>query len=100
MDALSVEDWGRSMCPRCGRWHWEAFPPSGLLGRTVQKAVANAAPCVLMGPVAVTAQHWHKLVACSVLERKPAVDGVVRVRNPRRELRWQRVSMGLWATER
>lgn len=89
MDALSVGDWGRSMCPRCGLWHREvvyAFPPSGLIRRTVQKAIADAALCVLVVPVAVTAPHWHKLVACSVLERKPAVDGFVRVRNPRREL--------------
>ena len=86
VDALSVGDCGRSMCQRCGRWHREvvyAFPPS-VIRRTVQKAKADAALCVLVVPVAVTAPHWHKLVACSVLERKPAVDGFVRVRNPRR----------------
>ena len=74
---------------RLRRWHREvvyAFPASGLLGRTAQKAIADAAPCVLVVPVAMTASHWHKLMACSVLERKPTVDGVVRVRNPRREL--------------
>jgi hypothetical protein len=43
VDALSVGDWGRSMCPRCGRWHREvvyAFPPSGLIRQPTSDEVS------------------------------------------------------------
>jgi hypothetical protein len=89
IDALSSLDWGQSRCPRCGGLHREvayAFPPTGLIRHTVRKATADAALIVLVVPVAITAPHWHKLVACSVLEREPAVDGFIRVRNPQRVL--------------
>lgn len=89
VDALSVADWGRSKCPRCGEWHRElvyAFPPSSLIRQTIRKAIADAALCVLVVPVAITAPHWPKLLKCSVLGREQAADGYIRVRTPRKDL--------------
>ncbi len=47
-----------------------AFPPSGLIrydGYVVRKATADSAICVLVVPVATTAQLWSKLIQCSLL---------------------------------
>ena len=91
VDALMVPDWAQSRCPTCGALHREvvyAFPPGGLIKPTVRKAIADAALCVLLVPVAVIAPYWHKLVKASVLSTKPAADGFVRIRNPRTALRF------------
>lgn len=89
VDALMVPDWGQSLCPCCGRVHREvvyAFPPSGLIKPVVRKAVADAALCVLVVPVAVTAPYWHKLLRASVLPAGSGPDGFMRIRNPRTAL--------------
>ena len=83
VDALSVPDWRCSFCPHCYGLHREilyAFPPSALIRPTVRKAIADAACIVLVVPVAITAPHWSKLVACSII---PNADGYLRIRNPR-----------------
>jgi hypothetical protein len=89
VDALMVADWAQSLCPGCGQRHREvvyAFPPAGLIKPVVRKAVADAALCVLVVPVAITAPYWHKLLKASVLPAGPAPDGFLRIRNPRTAL--------------
>ena len=89
VDGLMVADWGQSLCPGCGQYHREvayAFPPAGLIKPVVRKAVADAALCVLVVPVAITAPYWHKLLRASVLPAGPAPDGFLRIRNPRTAL--------------
>ena len=89
VDALMVSDWGQSRCPCCGAVHREvayAFPPCGLIKPTVRKAIADAAICVLVVPVAITAPYWHKLLKASVLPVQDSPDGFVRIRNPRTAL--------------
>ena len=84
VDALSVSDWGESLCPRCGNRHREvgyAFPPQPLIRPFVKKAIADSALCVVVVPVTITAPYWHKLVRASVLDSRPAVDGFLRIRN-------------------
>jgi hypothetical protein len=79
-DALSVPDWGRSLCPACGAWHREtlfAYPPPPLLNRFVAKARADGARAILVAPLAVSAPYWNKLLRASVV---PNADGYVRVR--------------------
>ena len=91
VDALSAPDWGESFCPMCGDRHREvgyAFPPQPLIRPFVKKAIADAALCVVVVPVAITAPYWHKLVRASVLDLRPAVDGFLRVRNPLRMLEY------------
>ncbi len=83
VDVLSVEDWGKSRCHRCGSWHQEviyAFPPSGFIRHVVLKAAADSALCVLVVPVATTAAHGSKLVLCSLLSCRHAPDGYLRIR--------------------
>ncbi len=90
VDALSVRDWGKSRCPRCGHWHREvvyAFPPSGLIRHVVRKAMVDMAVCALVVPVATTAQHWTKLVRHSLLGGREAPDGYLRIRAPAAQLR-------------
>ena len=90
VDALMLPDWGQSRCPMCGTPHREvgyAFPPGGLIKPAIRKAVADAATCVLVVPVAVTAPYWHKLVRASLLPAGLGPDGFLRVRNPRTQLR-------------
>ena len=90
VDALSVSDWGKSLCPSCGRWHREvlyAFPPTGLIRHVVRKGLADAAICVLVVPVATTASHWSKLVRFSLLGGRLAPDGYQRIRVPGTQLR-------------
>jgi hypothetical protein len=89
VDALMIADWGQSLCPGCGQCHREvlyAFPPAGLIKPVVRKAVADAALCVLVVPVSITAPYWHLLLKASVLPAGPAPDGFLRFCNPRTAL--------------
>ena len=64
-DALMVADWGQSFRPGCWAIHRGvvyAFPQEGRIKPVVRKTVADAAPCVLVVPVAITAPYWHKLL--------------------------------------
>jgi hypothetical protein len=84
VDALTIPDWGQSLCPLCGEHHREvvyAYPPFPLIRQCVRKAIADGCLCVLVVPVAITAPYWHQLVRASVLRAKPAVDGFMRIRN-------------------
>ncbi len=92
VDALMVADWGQSLCPGCGQCHREvlyAFPPAGVIKPVARKAVADAALCVLVVPVSITAPYWHLLLKASVLPAGPAPDGFLRIpsRDPRTALR-------------
>ena len=80
-DAFGMDDWHASRCSLCQRWHREcfyAFPPSSLLKRFVEKAVADRAVGILVAPLAVTSPVWHKLLKASVL---PGRDKYLRIRH-------------------
>jgi hypothetical protein len=90
VDALSVGDWGKSLCPARGKWHQEviyAFPPSGLIRQVVREATVDMAACVLVVPVATVAPHWSKLVRSPLLSGREAPDGYLRIRTPGSHLR-------------
>ena len=83
--ALSVLDWDSSSCPVSGAAHRKVvytFPPPILLRGAIAKALEDRARCVLVVPVAVIAQHWHKLLAASVLPPHDFTEGFLRVRQP------------------
>ena len=79
-------DWLQSACPVCCLVHWEIiymFPPAALVCSTVANACMDQELCLLVVPVAILAQHWHKLLITLVLPpAERGDDGFLRVRAP------------------
>jgi len=85
-DAFSIGSWSSSLCPVCHTTHREAiyaYPPSNLLPRVVDKAVADGAVGILVVALSTTSPVWHKLLKASVL---PGPDGYVRIRKAKHML--------------
>jgi hypothetical protein len=82
-DALSMGSWSSSICPVCHLEHREAiyaYPPSTLLHKVVDKAIADGAVGILVVNLSITSPVWHKLLKASVL---PGPDGYIRIRKAR-----------------
>lgn len=65
VDALSVTDWDRSVCPSCGSTHREtifAFPPRALLRRFMSKAEEDEIRGIVIVPLSITAFYWRRLL--------------------------------------
>jgi hypothetical protein len=71
VDAFTVQDWARFLCPSCDHCHREtlfAFPPASLLNVFVAKARSDGARAIVVAPLAVAAPYWNKLLRSSVVQ--------------------------------
>lgn len=69
VDALSVTDWDRSICPSCGSTHREtifAFPPRALLRRFMSKAEEDEIRGIVIVPLSITAFFWSRLLDVAI----------------------------------